>query len=404
MNRARLTWEQKHAVVLECRRRGVNRGYRAILRVCDWARLTIHLSTNPSYRTIKRILDDTERIEMKALSTHSKMKNDLHVRSLAIENEMVMWIWEMYRKNVFLNDDVILAKAHRVQQRFNASLPPPSRTSLQFSRGWLSRFKKRNNFRRYRSHGESANVDSSAVEAELPLLRTLLSAFSLRDQFNCDEFALFYNQAPNSTVGPGRLPGHKKRKDRLTFMACVNADGSERVPPLVVGRARKPRCFSGREGRDLGYDYTHAKKAWMTRQIFFFWLRRFDDYIGKTTGRRAVLLMDNCSAHGSPDYLPELLHVHILFLPKNTTAQLQPLDAGVIASLKKRYKNQQAATAIDLIESGAVDNLYDCDVLTAMKRMYEIVECMEPSIINNCWRKTGISDEDDGGDHNIVVS
>ena len=44
-------------------------------------------------------------------------------------------------------------------------------------------------------------------------------------------------------------------------MSCMNADGSERVAPLVIGRAKKPRCFREWEREESGYDYHHAKKA-----------------------------------------------------------------------------------------------------------------------------------------------
>ena len=78
---------------------------------------------------------------------------------------------------------------------------------------------------------------------------------------------------------------------------------------------------------------------------------RFDSHIGSTPGKREVLLLDNCSTHENINYLPTLLHVHVLFLAKNTTARLQPLDGGIIASLKKLYKKRQAQRAIDLIET-----------------------------------------------------
>ena len=388
--RIRLTWEQKRAVVLECERRGVINGYRNIQSVCDWAKSSLKLIKKPSYKTVKKIIAEKEKINMKALSTHSNMLKDLHVRSFDIENKMVAWIWLMHHRNIFLNDEVILEKANRIQTRLNDTLPLSQRTYLKFSRGWLARFKKRNRFRRYRSHGESADVDHAAAESELPLLRTLLAAFALKNQFNCDEFSLCYKQAPTTTIGPGRLPGHKKSKDRLTFLACVNADGSERIAPLVIGHAKKPRCFHGQEGWELGFDYHKAKRAWMNRTIFFRWLFRFDSYIGRIPGRRAILILDNCSAHGTVEYLPDLLNVHVLFLPKNTTALLQPLDSGVIASLKKRFKKQQTQRAIDLIELGHTQKLYDCNVITAMQRMYDITERLESSIITNCWKKTGL--------------
>ncbi len=45
--------------------------------------------------------------------------------------------------------------------------------------------------------------------------------------------------SPTSTVGPERLPGKKKKKERLSYLACTNADGSEKFLMLIIGRSKK---------------------------------------------------------------------------------------------------------------------------------------------------------------------
>ena len=83
---------------------------------------------------------------------------------------------------------------------------------------------------------------------------------------------------------------------------------------------------------------------------FSTWLKEFDIYKSKTPGRSVALLLDNTSAHGQSKDIPDLLNVEVIYLPKNATAFLQPLDAGVIASLKKRYRKKQYQSALSLIE------------------------------------------------------
>ena len=363
-----------------------------MLVIQDWVQLKYRLTKKPSYKMMKRIIQENERIAMKASSTHIKMKKDLSVRSNSIECHMVEWIWKMNRYGVFICDDIIQEKARRVQNQCNSTLPPERQTNLVFSKGWLNRFKIRNNFRSHTSHGESADADKEAAEAELPIIRTMLSAFSRKDQFNCDEFGLYYKQAPTRTIGPSSLPGRKNRKERLTFMPCINADGSECIPPLVVGKSNIPKCFDGISPREFGFDYMNSKKAWNNRRIFYNWLCRFDGYIGMTPGRRAILLVDNCSAHGEMNILPPLKHIQVLFFPKNTTSLLQPLDAGVIACVKKRYRRRKIQRAVDLIDLGETKNLYDSDVRIAMRDIYDIWCNLDSSIIRNCWSKTCISE------------
>ena len=110
-----------------------------------------------------------------------------------------------------------------------------------------------------------------------------------------------------------RLKGKKQNKDRVTFLLCCNSDGSERLPPLVVGCSARPRCFGGKEGAELGFDYSWAKKGWMTREIFFQWLYRVSSYISETPGRRILLIIDNASSHGQYENIPILNNVTIRF-------------------------------------------------------------------------------------------
>lgn len=53
--------------------------------------------------------------------------------------------------------------------------------------------------------------------------------------------------------------------------------------------------------------------------------------------------MDNSATHGVEVTAPD---VDIIFLPPNTTAVYQPMDAGVIAALKRRYKRRLLAIIV----------------------------------------------------------
>ena len=43
----------------------------------------------------------------------------------------------------------------------------------------------------------------------------------------------------------GRIEGNKISKDRITVGLCVNSTGTERLKPLIIHTAKKPRCFRG---------------------------------------------------------------------------------------------------------------------------------------------------------------
>ena len=106
--------------------------------------------------------------------------------------------------------------------------------------------------------------------------------------WNADEFGLSYRQPPSWTLAIGTVSGCKKEKNRLTFLACCNNDGSEKMPLMIIGNAERPRAFKKKYGRELGLEYHSNQKSWMNKDIFFTWLGRLDRYIGATPGRKLL--------------------------------------------------------------------------------------------------------------------
>ena len=130
---------------------------------------------------------------------------------------MVEWVWRMFRKQICITDDIVCEKARKTQSELNNLLPAKHRTNLRFTNGWVVRFKRKSNFKCYKSLGESGNVCEYEIENELPILKTLLSAYNPCDRFNADEFGLFYRMAPVTTIGPHCMEGRKKRRKELRF-------------------------------------------------------------------------------------------------------------------------------------------------------------------------------------------
>ncbi len=114
----------------------------------------------------------------------------------------------------------------------------------------------------------------------------------------------FYQMPPRDTIAPARIPGRKKKKERITSLACCNADGSEKMPLLFVGKSANPRCFNGRNSSELNIEYSSSPRAWRNFFIFSACLKRFDMYVSKTPNIKVALLLDNASAHGKLKIYP----------------------------------------------------------------------------------------------------
>ena len=162
---------------------------------------------------------------------------------------------------------------------------------------------------------------------------------------------------PDRALSSKSISGHKKEKSRITISLCVNADGSDKRPLIVIGTAKKPRCFKNVNMSNLGVLYRSNPSAWMTACIFTEWITEWEKELVKRQ-KRILLLMDNVSSH-SMTFLKDLKQIRIVFLPPRTTAKLQLLDAGIIQSFKMQYRklflrwtvnqlDNRVAKAIDL--------------------------------------------------------
>lgn len=78
----------------------------------------------------------------------------------------------------------------------------------------------------------------------------------------------------------------KKKKTEITFIEFCNGHPSKKMQIMVIGTALNPNKFHKKSGQQLGFDYHAKKKAWMNKPLFYDWVIRLDNYIGKNRGGR----------------------------------------------------------------------------------------------------------------------
>ena len=60
---------------------------------------------------------------------------------------------------------------------------------------------------------------------------------------------------PDRGLSDKHQSGVKGSKIRLTFLFTTNADGSQKLPPMIIGKAYKPCPFKGKTGSQLSFYY-----------------------------------------------------------------------------------------------------------------------------------------------------
>ena len=171
----------------------------------------------------------------------------------------------------------------------------------------------------------------------------------------------------------------------MTGLVCANAVGGK-LPLLVIGKSAKPRCFKGVQ--NLPCTYRSQNKSWMDSALFTEWLTTLDRKFS-ARNKSVLLLVDNCSAH--PE-VQDLKSINLQFLPPNTTSKLQPMDQGIIRSLKAHYRNHLIRRYISHYDENN-KTLPKISVLDAMTMVAKAWEAVTEATIVNCFRHSGISSD-----------
>lgn len=156
--------------------------------------------------------------------------------------------------------------------------------------------------------------DDSTHEWLSKILLRHISQYKSRDFFSADECGLFFKLlADKLYVFKGETcHGGKFSKKWVTVLFAANADGSQKLPPLVIGKSAKPRCFTN--VKMFPCDYENQRRAWMTGDIFAKWLRNLD-----RKNRRILIFINNCPVH--PKNV-KLESIEFVFLSANSRSKL----------------------------------------------------------------------------------
>ena len=326
--------------------------------------------------TVSDILRDKEKWTSTPKDGDSSLRQRMG-RHDNLEQALFLWFNDVRAKNAIINDDMLIEKAKTYGNQLGVQ-------DFAYSKGWLQKFKKRHVISKHVAHGEADSADPVAVSQGRLQLQEDLATYDPQDIYNMDETGLFYRLLPNSTLATGPVSGKKKQKERITVALCANATGTDKLVPLVIGKSAHPRCFGKTFNPSVYVKYTSNKKAWMTGVVFQDWLNKFNRRM-RVAGRHVILLVDNATSHSAEGL--RLTHVVVKFLPPNTTAHIQPMDAGIIRNFKGFYRGLLVRYFLRCIEDGQEQVV---SIKTAITYVKEAWASVKQSTIVNCWRHVKI--------------
>lgn len=353
----------------------------SILRDIDAGKKQVDISKDlgvaPS--TIATILKDRAKItELHRGSQLAPSRKRLRLGNFQVVDQAVLtWFKDARLQDVPVSGPLLQEKA----REFAAVLEV---TGFEASAGWLYRFRQRNGITWQTASGEGKAADAEGAAAWTNgHFQEIVESYSEEDIFNADETACFYQLLPEKTMHfkGNKCKGGKKSKVRISVLFACNATGTKKFKPLVIGKYLKPRCM--KNVVSLPCDYRANSRAWMTRDLFSEWLLNVDSQMRKED-RKILMIVDNCSAHLVN---VRLTNVRLEFLPPNCTSLLQPLDQGIIKSVKTEFRRRLVQRLLINLRMNQPTSI---NVKQAAEMLTGSWWNVKPTTIQNCWRKAGL--------------
>ena len=131
--------------------------------------------------------------------------------------------------------------------------------------------------------------------------------------------------------------------------------------------------------------YFADSQSWMQVKIMEKVLETLNRQMVKEE-RNIILFLDNATVHPT-SLVDTFSSIKVVFLPKNTTSSLQPLDAAIIQSFKSKYRQKLIPYVIARIEEDSVASEIpkQIDVLQAIEWVAKAWKEVTVETIKNCF-------------------
>ncbi|KAG1703262.1 hypothetical protein DVH05_028557 [Phytophthora capsici] len=358
-----LTHEQKRLICLHARQFPKT----TQAQLGQWAKEKFELEYVPSQAAMSYMLK--KRAQFELVSGEGRDYKKLRtVKCPEVDSALANWFLYCQARRLKLPGDLVRHKA-RVFYELLAPQLPESVTSAppQFSNGWMHSFMGRHGFSlgggkgskggrtprvQEESDGRPKFAPETSVISTPDHLKTAVLGMLPENVYWLHETRLFYAMSPDRQAMP---TGHHPEK-KMTMLLAVNGDGSDRLNPFFVGPHPLP-ADPNVNAEERPYQFACNHKAWMPPTMLRDWLMALD-WRMRVTNRHIVLIVDSIAAMSVQK--PSLSNVKLHFVERNHAGELcvRPLEVGIVASVKRRYRYQLLDYALDRREEGQFD-LYD---------------------------------------------
>lgn len=370
---------------------------------------------NLNESTVRSVKKNEAKIRASLAAGVSKhLKHSFHSQTLRkMEKNLSAWMVKQQSKGITLSMKTIQKKAKIMHNQIRVDglttqLNNGKELTFLASKGWFMNFKKR--FEQLQITNEQptqereANVvvvDYEAAEKFTEDLTRLVKEQGYKPEqvFNVGESQMFWKRLPSKTFlakQEQQSTGFKPSNDRLSFLLCVNASCDLLAKPMVVYRTQNPKALREKNKHHLPVFWKSNRHAKISDSLFSDWfhncfVHEVTRYLAeKNLDFKVLLILDDSACH--TEHL-QFAHpnVEVLFMPPNTSSQLQPLQNGIMHIFKAHYTRhifQHILTAIKQnYDTAHVTKVWDeYNIADCVRNIKQSLEDMKPVRIRACWK------------------
>ena len=297
-----------------------------------------------------------------------------------VDEPLLKWFRYAQEKNIPVSGEMLVVKAQEFAQVSGCE------DIEKLDINWINRWKAREHIVRKKLHRDTSETNhnqSGMDEWQKYRLPALLKQFKAKDIFNAGEAELHYQCLPDRihVFENEKCTGGKLFKERLSVFVAVSMIG-EKLPPVVIGKLASPDCF--RHVEKLPLPYESNKEGRMNATIFAKWVKTLDLQMRKRS-RTIALVLDNSTAHSDTNCLT---NIKLVFFPPDANATIQPINAGIVCSLKLHYRHNLEKLRLLAFEE-KID--FNINVLERMRLLSQAWDSVSEAKIKTCFKKANFT-------------
>ncbi|XP_033314511.1 jerky protein homolog-like [Bombus bifarius] len=315
-------------------------------------------------------------------------------RHMDLERVLYLWYIRCKAKRVRITGPLIRKKALELNEELNGD------PNFKASSGWLLRFRVRHRIRKRGIREDIRTSNKDAANNFKARFKKLLQdeGFTLENVYNADYRELMWRAVPKEALifRNGKSTGIPKMcQDHITTLFCANATGCHKLPVLIHTFV-KPQSSHNLNANLFSTIYTDNTNARMDSNIFNQWFEKcFLKSVKERqlkNGRRekTLLLLDHVgSRHDLKELNQKDEFVRVMSFPFKAAPLIQPMDRGIIACFKRKYRKELLETLMPLpicnTEQEVIDNHKQLTLRDCCRIVHDAWSSVNEVILKNAW-------------------